>query len=412
MFELTGLGRIKGCTESGLLFPLFSIRTSNYTFIHELNRSYSIQSFRKCDMEYFDFVPHTHRGNFVEGSAGLIAFESGPSATFLGTQTELLSWWLLHSDTVPENGLLHAILTEIVSDDTIKKYSAWRGYINHSFRGVASTSETPEVKLAQFQDLNKLWADLENERQSAEQEDQEFITNLFRGEKQDLVNWLVGNCSSHLWRRVWERADRYLLESSESCEIIYIYIEYCLVEIPSELHGNMSYLMRRAMSSEMLKNAGESGIEMLREFLELGVALLKRVAVLPGEFREYCIRLYREIPGPLNSALVLMIKSVTRLYDAEDNVGTMIDFRVVEVALSLLAEGDRKFIIEELMALVDFLFYVFSFRKRVEGLAGCIRAFDRLMQPYGINSSAIREAVNASRSRDYLYEMITMTGTA
>jgi hypothetical protein len=299
MFELCGLGRIKGCSAPGLLFPLFSIRTSNYTFVHELNRSYIIQCFRRCDAGYFDVIPHLHDGNFVEGSAGLIGFENPPVGIFLGTHSELMRWWPINSNAVPENGLLRAILTEIVSDDSMNKYRVWREYINEHFSGIESTSETTEVKLAQIQNWNKLWTDLEDDRHSAEQQDLEFIKNLFEQPKREVIEWLAWNCSSYLWRRVWERADRYILQTAESRELIYAYIEYCLMEIPSELHGNMSYLLRRVISDEMLRAVGDDRIEILREFVELGIVLLKRAGVLPSEFRDYCIRLYRHYPGPL-----------------------------------------------------------------------------------------------------------------
>jgi hypothetical protein len=71
------------------MFPLFSARTSNYTFIHELNRSFVIQCFKKCDMEYFDVISYAHPGKFIEGSAGLISFENEAGGIFLGTQAEL-----------------------------------------------------------------------------------------------------------------------------------------------------------------------------------------------------------------------------------------------------------------------------------------------------------------------------------
>jgi hypothetical protein len=102
-----------------------------------------------------------------------------------------------------------------------------------------------------------------------------------------------------------------------------------------------------------------------------------------------------------------MLKSVTRLYAAEESVGAIINFLNVDIALGLLSEGEEQFTLEELDTIVDFAFNVITFTKRAEGLQSCMRSFDRLMRPYGMNSGLVRDCVSGSRPRGYLYEMIT-----
>ncbi|MGH7047384.1 MAG: hypothetical protein ACREE2_13470, partial [Stellaceae bacterium] len=254
MFELTGLGRIKGTGAPSLLVPLFGVRTSNHTFIHELGRSFLVQRFRRCDMDYFDVLPYATRRNFAEGGAGLIAFEWEPGQFFLGSYSELKAWWSRNRHTAPEGGLLHAILTEIATDDPTEKYSAWQAYFNHNFKDMESTSEAAEAKIAQIQRWKGLWDEIEADHQSSKDDDQKFLEWILKQSASKIINWLkdTSNFEYDIWRVVWQYADRQLLSTEESRAIIFEYLEYCVTEEPLALEGDLSYLVKRAMSSEVL----------------------------------------------------------------------------------------------------------------------------------------------------------------
>jgi hypothetical protein len=410
MFELTALGKVKGVVGSTLLIPLFSARTSNHTFVHELGPLYTIQRFRRCNIEYFDIIPRRAGDSCVEGGAGFIAFEAGNGKIFVGTRAELMQRWQDFAQTIRVGDLLHAVVVEIISDNPVAKFDAWRAYVKKNYGSKGSMSEIADGKLAHLQRIKQFWEEIESEPfQEEDDEDVEF-SELIKLDEDNLKAYLrdTGEFPRRVWRRVWEYADRVLLDSKESREIVMEYIKYCNDEFPDVPQGSWSRMIRRAM---MFDRATDGDVVTLRDFFGTCLPTLKRSRIEPEIFKDCMKRLYRNESGILVADLVSMIGRVTECVLSTEDGEKEIDFVIICAIVNLLKQYGKEghFTKEDIMVLVEFFYGVLI--NNEAGLGRCVRDFNDIARPYGIDSSVIRAHLTndrANRVLDNIFERIRM----
>lgn len=353
MFEVIGLGRVKGIVGATLLIPLFSARTSNHTYVHELGPLYTIQRFRRCNTEYFDIIPYHIGGGFTEGSAGLMAFQSDDQKIFIGSRAELIRRWADLVEIIREGDLLHAILVEIISENAVAKFVAWRAYVKKSYGNKGSASEIARSKLAHLQRIKEFWEGIEKEQYQEEDDKDKQFKELLKLNRESLKMYLRDptEYKNRVWRRIWQYADRAFLDSSELREIIMGYIQYCNDEFPEVPQGSWSREIRRAM---MFEQANDNDLAVLREFFGTCLPSLKRSWIEPRAFKHYVERLYRHETKMLVADLLGMIDKLTEYVAATEDWEEKIDLGVIGAIFTLLREhmADGHFTKEDIKILI------------------------------------------------------------